>query len=110
MAKFPTLLEQFRSFCFQNKATDFEEAVKYFAVFGGMGWNVDMTKPLDELIEEKVLNNYRYIHGDIAKITQSNQTHHVDNRHSRYRYREKKYALHHQHSYGKLGHLQHQTG
>lgn len=77
MAKFPTLLQQFRSFCFQNNATDFEEAVKYFAVFGGMGWTVDMSKSLDELIEEKVLKNYRYIHGDIAKITQSNQTHHA---------------------------------
>ncbi len=77
MSKHPTLLEQFRSFCFQNNATDFETAVEYFAVFGGMGWNVDMTKPLDELIEEKVLKNYRYIHGDIAKITQSNKTHHA---------------------------------
>jgi uncharacterized protein len=77
MAKHPTLLEQFRSFCFQNNATDFETAVEYFAVFGGMGWRVDMTKPLDELIEEKVLKNYRYIHGDIAKITQSDKTHHA---------------------------------
>jgi hypothetical protein len=77
MSKFPTLLEQFRSFCFQNNANDLEEAIAYFAVFGGMGWNVDMTKPLDELIEEKILNNYRYIHGDIAKITQSNNTHHA---------------------------------
>jgi hypothetical protein len=79
MAKHPTLLEQFRSFCFQNNATDFETAVEYFAVFGGMGWKVDMSKPLDELIEEKVLTNYRYryIHGDIAKITQSDKTHHA---------------------------------
>ncbi len=77
MAKYPTLLEQFRSFCFQNNATDFEEAVEYFAVFGGMGWKVDMTRPLRELIEEKVLKNYRYIHGDIAKITQSDKTHHA---------------------------------
>ncbi|MDO9206683.1 MAG: DUF234 domain-containing protein [Sulfuricurvum sp.] len=76
MAKFPTLLEQFRSFCFQNNANDVEEAVQYFAVFGGMGWNVDMTKSLDALIEEKILKNYPYIHGDIAKITQSNQIHH----------------------------------
>lgn len=77
MSKFPTLLEQFRSFCFQNNANDLEKAIAYFAVFGGMGWSVDMTKPLDELIEEKILNNYRYIHGDIAKITQSNNTHHA---------------------------------
>lgn len=77
MSKHPTLLQQFRSFCFQNNATDIEQAIEYFAVFGGMGYNVDMSKPLEELIEEKVLKNYRYIHGDLTKITQSNKTHHA---------------------------------
>lgn len=77
MSKHPTLLQQFRSFCFQNNATDIEKAIEYFAVFGGMGWNVDMSKPLEELIEEKVLANYRYIHGDITKITQSNKSYHA---------------------------------
>ncbi|MDD5717975.1 MAG: DUF234 domain-containing protein [Sulfuricurvum sp.] len=76
MAKYPTLLEQFRSFCFQNNATDIERAIEYFAVFGGMGWSIDFAKSLDELIEEKILVNYRYIHGDITKITQSNKAHH----------------------------------
>jgi hypothetical protein len=73
----PTLLQQFRSFCYQNKATDFEQAVEYFAVFGGMGWSVDFSKSIEELIEEKVLNNYRYIHGDLTKITHSKPTHHA---------------------------------
>ncbi len=77
MLKHPTLLEQFRSFYFQNSADDLEKAIEYFTVFGGMGWTVDLSRPLDELIEEKVLKNYRYIHGDIAKITQSNKTHHA---------------------------------
>jgi hypothetical protein len=73
----PSLLAQFRSFCYQNKATDFEKAVEYFAVFGGMGWSVDMTQPIEKLIENKVLINYRYIHGDITKITRSKSTHHA---------------------------------
>lgn len=77
MTKHPTLLQQFRSFCFQNNATDIEKAIEYFAVFGGMGYSVDMSKPLEELIEEKVLKNYRYIHGDLTKITQSNKAHHA---------------------------------
>lgn len=77
MSKYLTLLEQFRSFCFQNNATDLEEAIEYFAVFGGMGWNVDLTRPIEELIETKVFKNYRYIHGDIAKITQSNRNYHA---------------------------------
>lgn len=77
MSKNPTLLEQFRSFCYQNSATDFEQAVEYFAVFGGMGWNVDFSKSIDELIEKKVLSNYRYIHGDLTKITHSKPTYHA---------------------------------
>jgi len=76
-SKHPSLLAQFRSFCYQNNATDFETAVEYFAVFGGMGWSVDMTKSLDKLIVNKVLNNYRYIHGDLTKITHSKPTYHA---------------------------------
>lgn len=76
MSKNPSILQQFRSFCFQNTPTNLETAIEYFAVFGGMGWRVDMSKPLDELIEEKVLANYRYIHGDITTITKSNPIHH----------------------------------
>lgn len=77
MTKHPTTLQQFRSFCFQNNATDIEQAIEYFAIFGGMGYSVDMSKPLEEIIEEKVLKNYRYIHGDLTKITQSNKAHHA---------------------------------
>jgi len=76
MSKQPTLLQQFRSFCFQNNASNLEVAIEYFSVFGGMGWRVDMHKPLDVLIEEKLLKNYRYIHGDITKVTKSNNIHH----------------------------------
>ena len=53
MAKHPTLLEHFRAFCYQNSATDFERAVEYFAVFGGMGWKVDMEVHLEQLIERR---------------------------------------------------------
>jgi len=82
MSKHPSLYQQFRSFCFQNGVSlennpgNIEEAIEYFAVFGGMGWTVDMSVPLNALIEEKVLKNYRYIHGDITKITQSNKVYH----------------------------------
>ncbi|MDD5372848.1 MAG: DUF234 domain-containing protein [Sulfurimonas sp.] len=76
MAKHSSLLEQFRSFCFQNKPQDLEQAIEYFSVFGGMGWSVDMTKPLEELILSKVLKNYTYIHSDISKVTQSDKVSH----------------------------------
>lgn len=77
MAKQPSLLEQFRSFYFQNEPQDMEHAVEFFAVFGGMSWSVDTTKELDELIESKILKNYTYIHSDISKITQSQKTSHA---------------------------------
>lgn len=76
MSKHPTLLEHFRSFCYQNSATDLETAIAYFSVFGGMGWRVDMRKSIETLIEEKVLPNYRYMHADITLITQSNPVYH----------------------------------
>ena len=76
MLKIPTLLQQFRSFCFQNNATNLEDAIEYFSVFGGMGWRVDMNKPLEQLIEEKILKNYRYIHADITEVTKSNPIDH----------------------------------
>lgn len=77
MSKHPTLLQQFRSFYFQNNPKDLEQAIEYFSVFGGMGWNVDMDKPLLELVEIKLLKNYAYIHGDITKLTNSNKLSHA---------------------------------
>ncbi|MEA1879023.1 MAG: DUF234 domain-containing protein, partial [Campylobacterota bacterium] len=76
-SNYPSLLAQFRSFCYQNRVTDFEKAVEYFAVFGGMGWDVDMSVPLSKHIEKKVLKNYRYIHGDLTKTTHSKPTYHA---------------------------------
>jgi len=76
MANQPTLLQQFRSFYFQNNPKDLDEAIEYFAVFGGMGWNVDTSKPLLQLIQEKVFANYKYMHADITKITYSDKTKH----------------------------------
>lgn len=77
MAKYPTFLEQFRSFYFQNNPKDLEEAIEYFSIFGGMGWDVNTSKPLVELIETKVLKNYTYIHGDITKVTKSDKITHA---------------------------------
>ena len=77
MSKHPTLFQQFRSFYFQNNPKDLEQAIEYFSVFGGMGWSVDMDKPLFEVIETKLLKNYAYIHGDITKLTNSNKLSHA---------------------------------
>lgn len=75
--KNPSILEQFRSFCFQNNTTDLDLAIKYFSVFGGMSWSVDIDKPLKALIEDKIYANYRYIHADITQITSSDRVAHA---------------------------------
>ncbi|KIM10567.1 MAG: ATPase [Sulfuricurvum sp. PC08-66] len=75
--KNPTLLAHFRSFCLQNALRDVEEAITLFAIFGGHGWSVDATQSIDSLIQTKFFDHYRYIHGDITKLTQSNKTHHA---------------------------------
>jgi hypothetical protein len=76
MAMYPTFLEQFRAFYFQNKPHSMEDAIEYFSVFGGMGWDVDMSKPLNKLIENKVLKNYKYINADFTKVTKSDKATH----------------------------------
>jgi len=72
-----SILAQFRSFAYQNKILNFEKAVEYFSVFGGTGWFVDTAIPLEKLIASKILDNYRYIHGDITKITHSKPIYHA---------------------------------
>ena len=75
--KSDTMLEQFRSFYYQNKVDNLDSAIKYFCVFGGMSWSVDMQTPLEQLIEKKVFDNYRYIHADITQITESDKVSHA---------------------------------
>jgi hypothetical protein len=76
MAKRPTLLQHFRSFAYQNSIRDIDKALEYFAVFGGTGWDVDVSKSLDELIEEKVLRNYEPLHKSMTRYTHNNPVYH----------------------------------
>ena len=77
MAKHPTLLQHFRSFAYQNNIKDFDTALEYFTVFGGTGWDVDVSKSLDGLIEEKILGNYEPIHNSITRYTHGNALYHM---------------------------------
>ncbi len=76
MAKHLTLLQHFRSFAYQNNIKDFDTALVYFTVFGGTGWDVDVSKRLDGLIEEKILKHYEPIHGSIIRYTHGNGLYH----------------------------------
>ncbi len=77
MSKRPTLLQHFRSFAFQNNIRDFDKALEYFAVFGGTGWDVDTSKSVEALIEEKVLGNYDPIHKSMTRYTHNNPVYHM---------------------------------
>ncbi|MFT5659611.1 MAG: hypothetical protein ACI9TV_000233 [Sulfurimonas sp.] len=63
------LLNQFRSFYVRNYPDDMETQIDYFAVFGGLGWDVDTTKPISYLIEELILQNFSTLNEKIEELT-----------------------------------------
>jgi len=77
MSKHPTLLQHFRSFAYQNNIRDFDKALEYFTVFGGTGWDVDASKGVESLIEEKVLRNYEPLHNSMTRYTHNNPVYHM---------------------------------
>jgi len=77
MAKHPTLLQHFRSFAYQNNIKDFDTALEYFTVFGGTGWDVDVSKSVATLIEEKILSNYEPLHESMTRYTHNNGLYHM---------------------------------
>ncbi|MCF6243652.1 MAG: DUF234 domain-containing protein [Sulfurovum sp.] len=77
MAKHPTLLQHFRSFAYQNNIKDFDTALEYFTVFGGTGWDVDVSQRVATLIEEKILANYEALHESMTRYTHNNGLYHM---------------------------------
>lgn len=69
----PKLLNQFRSFYFRNYPDDMEIQIDYFAVFGGLGWDIDTTKPISFLIEELILKNFNSLNEKIQHLTLGNK-------------------------------------
>jgi len=63
------LLEQFRSFYFRNYPDDMETQISYFAVFGGLGLDIDTSKPISTLIIENILDNYETLNTKIKELT-----------------------------------------
>ncbi len=43
-----------------------EIAIESFAVFGGLGIELDLNTPLDDLIREHILDRYKYLRNDIS--------------------------------------------
>ncbi len=63
------LLNQFRSFYFRNYPDDMETQIEYFALFGGLGWDIDTSKPITYLIEELILQNFSTLNDKITELT-----------------------------------------
>lgn len=63
------LLEQFRSFYFRNYPNDMETQIEYFAIFGGLGLEVDTTQPITFLIEDLILQNFKDLNAKIEQFT-----------------------------------------
>lgn len=66
------LLEQFRSFYARNYPDDMETQIEYFAIFGGLGWEIETTKDASALIKELILDNYKTLNKKIEELTLSN--------------------------------------
>jgi len=69
------LLEQFRSFYFRNYPNDMEIQISYFSVFGGLGWDIDTSKPIIELIQEIILENFDILNAKIQELIDTEPTH-----------------------------------
>ena len=63
------LLEQFRSFYFRNYPDDMELQIEYFSVFGGLGWSIDTSKPITQLIESVILENFSTLNEKMQEFT-----------------------------------------
>ncbi len=63
------LLNQFRSFYFENYPDDMELQIEYFSVFGGLGRAIDTSKSIACLIEELILKNFDALHEQIEQLT-----------------------------------------
>ena len=67
------LLDQFRSFYFRNYPEDMEQLIEYFAVFGGLGWDIDTSKSFETLFHECIFANFDELHEKITQLTFHNQ-------------------------------------
>jgi len=48
---------------------DIEKLIEYFSIFGGLGWNIDIDMPLEELIKKEILDNFVTLHNQILELT-----------------------------------------
>lgn len=70
------LLRYFRSFYLQNYPDDMEQCLEAFAVFGALGTPLDLSRPLETLIETHILEEYGSLYNHIDTMLQGNALYH----------------------------------
>jgi len=73
----PDILEQFRSFYYQNRPENLESAMEFFTIFGGLGWEVDTKLPVFDAIEKVILKKYKPLRNIISDMTLGETTTHA---------------------------------
>ena len=68
------LLDQFRSFYFKNYPDDMETQISYFAVFGGLEWEIDTTQPISHLVQTLILENFETLDAKVQELILHNDT------------------------------------
>lgn len=68
---------QFSDFCVRNSPKDMEVAIDYFAVFGGLEIKLDLERPITELIQKHVLDDYKSLRNIISDFTQGDNLLHA---------------------------------
>lgn len=66
------LLNQFRSFYFNNYPEDMETQISYFTVFGGLNCTIDTSRPITHLIRRHILDNFETLERLITQLTGDN--------------------------------------
>jgi hypothetical protein len=67
------LLKEFKSFYFTNYPDDMETQIEYFAIFGGLNLQIDISKNINLLIEENILANFDKLQKSMEELTFENQ-------------------------------------
>jgi len=68
------LLDQFRSFYFRNYPDDMETQIEYFSIFGGLGWEIDTSRAIEQLLHELILENFESLNTKIEELTLNEQS------------------------------------
>ncbi len=54
-----------------------EKAIEYFAIFGGLDTDINLDRPILELIQKHILKEYRFLRNDVSVLTNGDNIYHT---------------------------------